>query len=167
MKSDSPDHSPDRSLISEVIAIPASPAEMGSVHDALARFWSGVAGHRTRAIDARWRAEFETAVGEIVANVVRHAHPPGSAPNPLSVTFQLFDDRIETHLLDHGIPFVDPGPRVATVHTIDQLPEGGWGLELARGLVDSLLYQRSEDGVNSWRLVKRFGKSETDPSLPA
>ncbi len=149
--------SADRSLTSEVIAIPVPPTDMGSVHDALARFWRGVAAHHHGAVASRWQAEFETAVGEIVANVVRHAHPPCSVTTPVRVTFQLYEDRIEAHLLDHGIPFVDPGSRTA-VYAVDQLPEGGWGLDLARGLVDHLLYERGDDGTNAWRLVKRFGE---------
>ena len=159
------DHPADCSLPREVIAIPAIPAEMGSVHDALARFWLGVARHRVGTVEPRWRAEFETAVGEITANVVRHAHPPGSVQTPVRVTFELFPNRIEAHLLDHGIPFIDPGPNPIVVSTIDQLPEGGWGLDLARGLVDDLLYERDGHGANAWRLVKWF--SHDGPPAPA
>ncbi|MBA2753708.1 MAG: ATP-binding protein [Chloroflexia bacterium] len=159
---------PDRALTSEVIAIPTRPPDMGSVHDALARFWLGVTAHHHGAIETRWQVEFETAVGEIVANVVRHAHPPDSVPNPVRVMFHLFEDRIEAHLLDHGIPFVDPGPRAAAVYSIDQLPEGGWGLDLARGLVDHLLYERGDDGTNAWRLVKHFsGAAPADTTTTA
>jgi anti-sigma regulatory factor (Ser/Thr protein kinase) len=36
------------------------------------------------------------------------------------------------------------------------LPEGGYGLALARAAVDQLDYERTPDGINRWRLVKRF-----------
>jgi len=93
---------------------------------------------------------FETALGEIGANVLTHGRPEGVQ---LPVEYQLH--------LDAGTvlaSFVDPGPPVHD-HLGRAMPdlasENGRGLALARSLLDELGYQR-EGEVNRWRLVKRL-----------
>ena len=44
---------------------------------------------------------------------------------------------------------------LATGDPLD-LPEGGYGLGLARACVDALEYHLTPDGTNCWRLVKRL-----------
>ena len=93
---------------------------------------------------------FETALGEIGANVLTHGHPPGT---PLPVEYALQLDR-GTLLAS----FVDPGPP-AHDHLARAMPEAdsedGRGLALARSLLDELGYQRDGE-LNRWRLVKRL-----------
>ena len=93
---------------------------------------------------------FETALGEIGANVLTHGRPEGAQ---LPVEYQL--------QLDRGIvlaSFVDPGPPVHD-HLGRPMPEpeseNGRGLALARSLLDELGYQRDGE-LNRWRLVKRL-----------
>ena len=93
---------------------------------------------------------FETALGEIGANVLTHGRPEEAA-DPVEYQLQL----------DRGTllaSFVDPGPPVHE-HLARAMPgpesEDGRGLALARSLLDELGYQR--DGqLNRWRLVKRL-----------
>lgn len=93
---------------------------------------------------------FETALGEIGANVLTHGRPPGT---PLPVEYALQLDR-GTLLAS----FVDPGPPVHD-HLARAMPEpdseDGRGLALARSLLDELGYQRDGE-LNRWRLVKRL-----------
>lgn len=93
---------------------------------------------------------FETALGEIGANVLTHGHPRGTS---LPVEYAL--------QLDRGTlvaSFVDPGPPVHD-HLARAMPEpdseDGRGLALARSLLDELGYQRDGE-LNRWRLVKRL-----------
>lgn len=52
-----------------------------------------------------------------------------------------------TATLDRSMPGAGAG--------LDGLPEGGWGLALARATLDHLGYERAGD-ENRWRLVKRL-----------
>jgi serine/threonine-protein kinase RsbW len=93
---------------------------------------------------------FETALGEIGANVLTHGLPEGVE---LPVEYLLRFDR-GTLLAS----FVDPGPPVHNQLARPMPPptsEAGRGLALARSLLDELGYQRDGD-VNRWRLVKRL-----------
>jgi serine/threonine-protein kinase RsbW len=93
---------------------------------------------------------FETALGEIGANVLTHGMPNGSE-QPVEYLLRF----------DQGTllaSFIDPGPPVHN-HLARAMPapmsEAGRGLALARSLLDELGYQRDGE-VNKWRLVKRL-----------
>ena len=93
---------------------------------------------------------FETALGEIGANVLTHGRPSGTEP---AVDYVLrFDDATVQ------ASFTDPGPPVHE-HLAREMPEhdseGGRGLAMARLLLDELGYER-EGELNRWRLVKRI-----------
>lgn len=93
---------------------------------------------------------FETALGEIGANVLTHGRPPG------------VDHHVEYVLhFSNGNAvayFTDPGPPVHD-HLGRSMPEAtsetGRGLAMARSLLDELGYEREGD-VNKWRLMKRL-----------
>ena len=103
-----------------------------------------------RPADDRALVFFETALGEIGANVLTHGHPEGTE---LPVEYHLHLDQ-DTLVAS----FVDPGPP-AHDHLARAMPgptsENGRGLALARSLLDELGYRRDGD-VNRWRLVKRL-----------
>ena len=103
-----------------------------------------------RNADDRPLIFFETALGEIGANVLTHGLPEGAQ---LPVEYHL---RLEQGTLLAS--FVDPGPPVHD-HLARPMPaptsEDGRGLALARSLLDELGYQRDGE-VNRWRLVKRL-----------
>jgi serine/threonine-protein kinase RsbW len=103
-----------------------------------------------RAMDDTGLMLFETALGEIGANVLTHGRP-GGTDQPVAYVLRL----------DGGIAcasFADYGPEVQD-HLArampDALSEAGRGLAIARSLLDELGYRR-EDGMNTWRLVKRL-----------
>ena len=54
-----------------------------------------------------------------------------------------------------GVPAADDVAGALAVD-IGSLPEGGFGLALARAAVDACDYSRTPDGRNRWRLVKRL-----------
>ena len=103
-----------------------------------------------RASDDRPLILFETALGEIGANVLTHGRPHGAAP-PVEYHLHLESNRVLAS-------FVDPGPPVHE-HLARPMPgpssEDGRGLVLARSLLDELGYQR-DGAVNRWQLVKRL-----------
>ncbi len=84
---------------------------------------------------------FELALAEIGSNVLRYAHPPGSA-----------EPKVETALLtDWGPPLHNHLTRAMPAQT----SEVGRGLAIARKVLDELDYDRVSE-VNKWRLVKRL-----------
>jgi serine/threonine-protein kinase RsbW len=134
-----------------VVELPAEPESLDQVQDALEQVWSGEPS--VTMVD---RIRFETAVVEIVGNVVEHAyqldttsgHDPGRA---LEVRFRLTDALLEAEVSDNGLPVaIDLG----AVTMPDEDAESGRGLALALATVDDLSYERS-DGRNRWVLVCR------------
>lgn len=145
-------------LARETLTVPTGadvPGGLDALHGGLARFWAGADGTPGAPPDGRWRLEFGTALAEIVANVLKHAAPP----RPVRVSFDLFADRVEARIDDDGLPYSPgPAPHRAPPDPDDplSLPEGGYGLAIARAALDELRYERREDGTNSWRLVKTW-----------
>lgn len=131
--------------------------QLGEIHIAIQRFSATAAGLLPRAPDGTWWAQFTTAIGEIGANIVRHAHPPGSNSGGICLRLRLYTDRVEARFTDDGIPYVAPG-RPTDLPDSDalDLPEGGYGLMIARAALDRLQYRRASGGVNVWRLLKRL-----------
>jgi anti-sigma regulatory factor (Ser/Thr protein kinase) len=132
---------------------------LGEIHAALARFWPSAAAEGAEPA-AEWRAAFETAVMEVAGNVLRHAYPPGHKPGNVKLQLRLYDDRVEALLTDRGIPFEEPPALAADLADLDvlDLPEGGYGLSIARAALDRLEYSRLARGANRWRLVKRLAE---------
>lgn len=98
-------------------------------------------------VDDEARMQFEVAVAEIAANIIEHAG--GGGPVTLSLTLQLFPDRLEACLTDDGNPArVD----LRSVEMPDVFAERGRGLAIALAALDELEYRRG-DGSNEWRLV--------------
>ena len=119
----------------------AGPEALQVVHEALGRFWEGVA-----VPDERWRMMFELAVFEIAANVVEHARPP-----LIQLSLLAEPDRVAAEFVDSGRPWSgSPAPPTLP----DDLAEGGRGLALAWMAVDEVAYERLGER-NHWRLVKR------------
>jgi serine/threonine-protein kinase RsbW len=130
-----------------------TPDAVDEVQDALARFWEH------DGVSMLDRIRFETALVEIVGNVVEHAyeldsgsgHPGGRA---LQVRLGLDDASIEAEVSDNGLPVeIDLG----LVTMPDEDAESGRGLALAIAAVDDMRYERS-GGRNRWVLVCRRGQ---------
>lgn len=144
-------------LIEENVVAPARTEALDSLHATLERFWNAVPGVLPNPPGHIWWLQFTTAVGEIGANIVRHAYPPGREPGTMALRLRLYRDRIEARFTDCGeaciVPVAAPSP-IADDPLL--LREGGFGLGIARAALDEFKYRRTRSGVNCWRLVKRF-----------
>ncbi|OLE80718.1 MAG: hypothetical protein AUG06_03770 [Actinobacteria bacterium 13_1_20CM_2_65_11] len=95
--------------------------------------------------------QFELALAEIGANVLRYAHPPCSSAPRVEFELKLDSKTVTALLTDWGPPLHNPLTRAMP----PQSSEAGRGLALARRVLDELGYER-EGEVNTWRLVKRL-----------
>ena len=102
-----------------------------------------------RAPDDEKLMLFETALGEIVGNVLTHGRPAGDEPVEYALRFD--GSVVTASLSDFGAPVDDHLERVMP----GAESEDGRGLALARTLLDELGYERDGD-VNRWRLVKKL-----------
>jgi serine/threonine-protein kinase RsbW len=93
----------------------------------------------------------QLAVHEVCTNIVRHAYQaePGKRIGVV-LTLESEPRRFVVETTDCGIPFDE---EAMPVPPLGEPRESGYGLILARELVDAISY-RSEAGANHWRLVK-------------
>ena len=135
-------------VIARSLRYPGTPTCLDVVQDALGRLWldaPDVAGTD--------RMLFETALVEIVGNLVEHARQSDGRPVDVEMQLLVHPDRIEARLADNGgAPPADPA---AAVLPADDLAESGRGLALAAAVAD-LEHIRSEGG-NRWTVVRRRG----------
>jgi serine/threonine-protein kinase RsbW len=143
-------------LAEEIVVIPAVAEELGALHAALDRFWERVDATLSQPPSRDWRLRFATALAEIAANVIRHAYPPGTDRGPLRLHLCLYHDRLVASFADRGIAFVPPEATRPASTDLTDLPEGGYGLAIARASLDRLQYRRTPTGTNHWRLMKRL-----------
>lgn len=138
------------------VELPAEPESLDRVQDALARLWE-----ESPSVSMVDRIRFETAVVEVVGNVVEHAysldtahgHHPGRA---FDVRVELGDERLRAQISDNGLPVaLDLG----AVTMPGEDAESGRGLALALATVDDLSYDRVE-GRNVWVLLCRRGERD-------
>jgi anti-sigma regulatory factor (Ser/Thr protein kinase) len=152
-------------LAEERLRVAAVPAALDEFHAALDRFWAAAARSSPPTPEEAWRHEFATAVIEIGTNIVSHSRSAERSPALVVFRLRLYADRVEACLLDRGIPFVEPpdhgsGWSGLAVDDVASLPEGGYGLPIARAALDGLRYRRSFHGTNFWHLVKRRPPAE-------
>jgi anti-sigma regulatory factor (Ser/Thr protein kinase) len=156
MRSQTSDNSQPLAEVS--VTLPATAERLAEVYATLARFWAALQASHPSPPDGTWRAYFDTAVGEIVANIVRYAYA-ASSDGEVSIALRGFGDRVEATLQDRGVPYT--GASIGSAHVacdeVDalDLPEGGWGLAMTLAAVDELRYTREAD-VNFWRLLKKL-----------
>ena len=79
---------------------PAEAVHLGDVHTLLERFWAEDVGPRFPSLDPSIRIAITTAIGEIAANIVRHAYA-GESPAAMELRLLLFPDRVEARFTDH------------------------------------------------------------------
>jgi anti-sigma regulatory factor (Ser/Thr protein kinase) len=146
---DDPEGSPVQTLS---LTAPAVPESLRLVQASLADFRALVTGEAAVQIDpAVWNA-FETGLTEIATNIIRHAYvdnPPGN----FTLSLRALPHQLEALLTDQGQTFREPPPRGDIESFLDDLPEGGFGLMMARALLDALEYERVDD-ENRWHLTK-------------
>ncbi len=125
------------------IDLAAPPDDVNSVHDHLESVWD-----RHPEVGELDRISFETALIELVSNVIRHGN--GGFGIRCSVTVTVTLDRIQAQLVDDG----EPGDIQLTGRGLpDDLAESGRGNPLITALVDVVRYERSA-GRNAWHLAR-------------
>jgi anti-sigma regulatory factor (Ser/Thr protein kinase) len=83
--------------------------------------------------------DFDLAVEEASANVVRHAYRPGQAGD-LMLRVETADDMVCISLTDWGLPFDAESVRPFDVRaTVETRTEGGTGLQLIHSLMDDVV----------------------------
>ncbi len=93
--------------------------------------------------------QVELACSEIITNIITHAYENKSGD--IRVELAAFGHRLQVDLYDQGVSF-DPGaiPEV----DLGQPHESGYGLLLAKQLMDLVEYLPDPSDGNHWRLVK-------------
>ena len=94
-------------------------------------------------------AEFVSAFAEIYNNIAIHAYQRKNLGN-IEIDVVAAPDGLVVEISDHGRTFdINAVPEPP----LDQLPEGGMGIHIARTMLDEVVYQPGPP--NRWRLVKR------------
>ncbi|WP_165360679.1 ATP-binding protein [Candidatus Chloroploca sp. Khr17] len=102
--------------------------------------------------DARIAAyNIELAVNEIVANIVRHAYA-NTTDGRVTMVVRLIQEprQLLIELADTGLAF---DPTTAVEPDLDDVQIHGYGLFLARSLMDDVSYTRRQNS-NEWCLIK-------------
>lgn len=99
------------------------------------------------------------ALQEIVTNVLRHGYG-GDESRPVQLSFEASADGFQVTVRDQG-PEFDP-LNIDLLRSEEQFPqvEGGFGIMIARMVMDSMDYEREGD----WNVL-RMRKQVTAPSL--
>jgi serine/threonine-protein kinase RsbW len=131
-------------VIARDIRYPGTPTCLEVVQDALVELWTDADD-----VGPTDRMLFETALIEIIGNLVEHARTPGGLPVDVHMQIFVHPDRVEARMRDNGVPApVDSAGAVMP----DEFAEGGRGLALAAAVTD-LVHVR-EDGGNTWTIVR-------------
>jgi serine/threonine-protein kinase RsbW len=125
------------------LAFRTPPDDIELVHDLL----DSLFGERAD-VGARDRMEFETALVELVSNVIQHAVSTTAVLCRLVVTVD--DEALRAELVDTADPpGVDAGPREMP----DAFAESGRGIALIQALVTDFDYERTSSR-NLWSIRK-------------
>lgn len=149
----------DGSLAEVSLVVTAATVQQSdAIHAALQRFWEAIDAAIPQPPGEAWRAALATAVVEIANNVLQHAYSAGAADVGFTLRLRVYPDEVVVSLIDRGKPMATlPDTKPSPIDDPLDLPEGGYGLALARACVDALEYRRTPEETNCWRLVKRFG----------
>lgn len=120
------------------------PTALDAVHDLLDR-----ARRENPDVGRKDLDMMETAVIELVGNIVQHGNADGRAAYKFHLDIR--PDRLEAVLSDSGRPVPRPAARSFPP---DMGADSGRGLPLAHAAVDELRYESTAEG-NTWWLVRR------------
>ena len=135
------------------LSAPADPETMDLVHAVLEQLW---AVHDD--VSDRDRGRFETAVMEILGNIIEHAYQlddgaqattPADGPRRFDIVLAATDDELVATFGDNGMPVALD---LSNIVMPDADAESGRGLALAAAAVDDMSYERVQ-GRNHWRLL--------------
>lgn len=132
-------------MITRDLRLPGTLACLDAAQDALAEMWT-----EADDVDPTDRMLFETALVEILGNVVEHARTPDGEIVDVDLQMAVHPDRVEARVQDNGTP--PPSERNGNLPE-DELAEGGRGFALASAVAD-VAHTRLENG-NIWVVVRR------------
>lgn len=134
-------------IIARDLRCPATMTCFDALQDTLAALWADAP--EVGDVD---RMLFETALVEIVGNLVEHARTTADEPVTIDVHVAVHADRVEALLVDDGMqPYgLD---LTAVVEPVDELAEGGRGLALAQAVAE-VAHARGGGG-NRWTVTRR------------
>lgn len=144
-------------ILSVEIRVPAHVDNLPQIYTRLEHFLQAFARALDHSPGPLFRDAVIAACMEIAANIILHAYPAPNAGH-LLLRIRGHADRIEVELHDWGTEFVSP-PTLTSLPgegTEEDGREDGLGLFLVRQAMDEVHYQRTHQGVNQWRLVKRM-----------
>lgn len=103
-------------------------------------------GDRDRFIN-----DCQLGISELMTNVIKHAYH--GEHGRITIQAREYKDRLEFDIQDKGLAYE------ATPVQEDDLPvlrEGHYGLLITQSVMDEVIYTRTPEGVNCWRLVKNL-----------
>lgn len=98
--------------------------------------------------------DIRVAVGEALANAIRHGSPRGDA-DPVSVSVEAYDDRVVLVVTDHGVGFDGE-----TSSDGDPYASSGRGVMFMRALMDRVDFVRQPGGGTAVTLVRHIVPTE-------
>lgn len=149
----------EEALSASCIILPDA-AGMDRLHDLLDGIWSRLAEARDANLDRSRIDGFTLALGEVVANIARHAYRE-TVPEDrwIAISLSATPAGVRAELEDAGLPFEGSldAPGDADLAEPLALLEHGRGLALIRQTVDTVAYERTEGG-NRWVLEQRLAE---------
>ena len=128
----------EKVVLSENLTLKSDISDVGTLGDYVKDLSSRLGFSTKPAHDLR------LAVEEIVVNVMNYAYPDREGEVRLDVRSD--GQVVHVTVKDDGIPFDPTEVELAdTTLSVEERPIGGLGILLARGLVDSIHYERIED----------------------
>lgn len=102
--------------------------------------------------------DLELAVSEIATNIVIHAYKDSPYQGRIQGRVSLFPENVQVDLIDSGAAYhspsgLSPHSSRRDFSPIDP-PTSGYGLAIARRLLDTCAYTRLPEGRNHWQLEK-------------
>jgi anti-sigma regulatory factor (Ser/Thr protein kinase) len=149
-----------RVLFAASASITADAAGVDTMHSLLDTVWEAMRLAPSQTLPpTAWRNEFTTAMGEIGSNIIRHSLSLQAETLAVcQLEIELSDTSLVAAFRNSGAPFTgEIGQPLPIAEDADplNLPEGHFGLALARRSLDDLRYERLANGQNVWTLVKK------------
>jgi serine/threonine-protein kinase RsbW len=137
------------------LELPCAASVLSAAREEVSRLLQG------RNITIEQRDDIYLALGEALANAIRHGCPAAPAGSRIRLYAACDDERIVMKVTDPGPGF---DPSTIPVPDVTELKDGGMGLFFMRNVMDSVEFNQNEQG-NTVIMVKRFaaGKQPHSP----
>lgn len=111
----------------------------------------------------RFDIDFISAFMEIFNNIAVHSYRR-SGDGDIELAIGVNPGELVVELKDYGVPF---DLKAVPTPDLDELPEGGMGIHIARTMLDEMVYEPGPP--NLWRMIKRIAPDQQpiQPAQPA